>query len=229
MRRYVSGDAFAIASGVPVTSLERTVLDCARPLGFREGLAVADSALRVWSLRQEGLLAYVGSMNSGYRGSAQARMSAARADARNANGGESIARAAMYELGFATPDLQIGIPDPLSPGQVYYVDYRWALPGGGEAFGELDGGEKYSDEIMTQGHDTTWVMRRERRRESRLTVRHAGIMRFPLEEVADAEFFNGLLELFGVPRDHEPLIEIPAPPSRRARRGLRLGLEGALR
>lgn len=82
-----------------------------------------------------------------------------------------------------------------------------------EAFGELDGGEKYSDEVMMQGRDTTRVMRRERRRESRLTVRQAGIMRFSLEGVADAEFFNGPLKLLGIPRDHEPLIEILTPPS----------------
>lgn len=182
-------------------------------MASREGLAVADSALRVWGLRQEDLLAYVGGMSRGYRGSAQARMTAAHTDARSANGGESIARAAMYELGFATPDLQVSVPDPLNPGHVYHVDYRWELPGGKEVFGELDGGEKYSDETMTQGHDTTWVMRRERRRESRLTVRHAGVMRFSLEEVADTAFFNGLLELFGILRDHEPLIEIPTPPA----------------
>ena len=36
--------------------------------------------------------------------------------------------------------------------------------------------------------------------------------RFSMEDVADTWRLNRVLEAFGVPRDHEPLIDVPAGP-----------------
>lgn len=114
LRHSIPDEEAAEASGIPVTPLLRTAFDCMRWLDFREGLAVADSALRAGEISQEELVEYVDRMRGGYHGIAQARMTAAHADARSENGGESIARAAMWELGFAIPDLQVEVPSPFS-------------------------------------------------------------------------------------------------------------------
>lgn len=53
------------------------------------------------------------------------------------------------------------------------------------------------------------AMRGERRRESRLTIERPRIVRFSPEEVLDVGYFDRLLETFGVPRDHTPLIKVP--------------------
>ena len=198
-----------LAGGVPVTALPRTVFDCARWLSFREGLAVADSALRVGRIPQEELVAYVGQMHGGYHGIEQARVTVTHADGRSENGGESKARAAMWELGFATPDLQVEVPNPFSGGGVYRVDFRWLLPDGTEVYGEHDGGVKYVDPQMNGGSPLE-ALKSERTRESRLTVTHASIVRFSPADVANAEFFDWLLRLYGVPKDHDPLIGLSA-------------------
>ena len=198
-----------VVDGVPVTPLLRTAFDCMRWLDFREGLAVADSALRVGGISREELAGYVGRMRGGYHGIAQARMTAAHADARSENGGESIARAAMWELGFAIPDLQVEVPSPFSGSGLYRVDFRWRLSDGTEVYGEHDGDEKYLNPQMNGGSPLR-AMKRERRRESGLTVSHASVMRFSPADVADTAYFDWLLRYFGVPREREPLIEVPA-------------------
>ena len=62
------------------------------------------------------------------------------------------------------------------------------------------------------GGDMQSAMRRERLRESRLTASCRGVARFSMEDVADTWRLNRVLEAFGVPRDHEPLIDVPAGP-----------------
>ena len=57
------------------------------------------------------------------------------------------------------------------------------------------------------------ALRRERRRESRITIDRPKIIRFSPEEVGNLYEFNRLLGTFGVPRDHEPLVSIPDGPS----------------
>ena len=209
-RRHVVPDEETVeADGIPVTPLLRTTFDCMRWLDFREGLAVADSALRVGGVSREELVAYVERMRGGYHGVAQARMTAVHADGRSENGGESIARAAMWELGFAMPDLQVEVPSPFSGSGLYRVDFRWFLPDGTEIYGEHDGDEKYLNPEMNGGSPLR-AMKGERRRESGLTVSHASVMRFSPADVADTAYFDWLLRFYGVPKEREPLIEIPA-------------------
>lgn len=209
LRHSIPDEETAEASGIPVTPLLRTAFDCMRWLDFREGLAVADSALRVGEIPQEELVEYVDRMRGGYHGIAQARMTAAHADARSENGGESIARAAMWELGFAIPDLQVEVPSPFSGSGLYRVDFRWRLPDGTEIYGEHDGDEKYLNPNMNGG-SPLHAMKSERRRESGLTVSHASVLRFSPADVADAEYFDWLLRYYGVPKERDSLIEVPA-------------------
>lgn len=212
VRRYVRGETPVTSFGAQVTPLLRTVFDCMRRLGFREGLAIADSALHLGLTTGDALCAYVQDMRGGYDGAGQALRTARFSDPRPENGMESIARATMFELGFARPDLQVPFDDPMNPGRTYYVDYCWTLPDGTIIIGEIDGGEKYANPLMSGGSPAV-AMRRERRRESRITIDRPRIVRFSPEEAADIAYFNRLLETFGVPRDHKPLIDIPTGPT----------------
>lgn len=201
------------AGGLLVTPLERTVFDCMRVTRLRHAVAVADSALRRGGIPKEGLAEYVGELRGGYRGAARAREACALADPRSMNGGESVARVTMHELGFLAPDLQVGFVDPVEPWRRYYVDFAWrfeVLPEGGSklVIAELDGVEKYFDVTMNGGRGPDPVLLRERRRESRLTVHGAPVLRFSYGEVLDVAMFDRLLTTFGVPRVQEPSIRV---------------------
>ena len=186
------------------TSPEVTVIDCLRWSDFRKGLAIADSALRVFGWGTGHLVDLCDAERSGLRGITRARMTAAHADARSENGGESQARAAMWELGYAVPDLQVEVDDPLRPGHVRRVDFCWRHPDGRVTFGELDGMEKYENPEMATG-GALRVLAAERRRESALTIARAGIARFSFVEAMDDATLRRILDAFDVPRDHDPL------------------------
>jgi very-short-patch-repair endonuclease len=81
------------------TSALRTVLDCAATLPFREGLAVADSALRLGCVRSEDLL--VLATRRGGVAAARIRRVAADADGDAANPFESALRAEVLDAGLA--------------------------------------------------------------------------------------------------------------------------------
>lgn len=42
-----------------------------------------------------------------------------------------------------------------------------------------------------------------------ISITRAGILRFSFQDVLDTALFNHMLEVFGIPRDHEPLVRIP--------------------
>lgn len=188
-----------MADGVLVTSLERTALDCLVELDFKRGLAIADSVLRVGHMSQDDLVDYICS-KSDVVGWDRALRVALQADARAANGGESVARATMIELGFMLPDLQVAVPNVIEGGAPYYADFMWELPDGTRVAGELDGLDKYVDPQMTGGKNVAQVMAEERRRESRLGAANVRVVRFSYDEVLDAGKLERLLTAYGVPR-----------------------------
>jgi hypothetical protein len=198
VRHCVGEDETVATSGVLATSIERTVFDCARSLPFGEAMAVADSAIARGATSRGRLVAYAQGM-AGYRGVAQARRVAALADGRAESGGESIARAAMIELGFEAPELQAGFRDPVD-GRAYRVDFLWRLPDGSMVAGELDGREKYASPAMAKGRTPLEVLTAERRREARLTALGIRVVRFSFAEVRDARYLRRLLEAYGIPR-----------------------------
>lgn len=209
--RYVAGDEPVAVNGVSATSLSRTVFDCSRDLPLRDALAIADSALKSGRLTKQQLIDYVEHNAKGSRNITKARLVASLADGRSGSGGESIARAAMYEHGFAMPDLQVEALDPVDGGS-YYADFSWHLPTGEVVFGELDGGEKYVDPEMSRGNGVVWALRQERLRESRLTAGCDAVVRFSPTDVEDAYRFDRILTSFGIPREREALISIPDGP-----------------
>lgn len=200
-----------LADGIRATDIRRTALDCMRSADARAATAIADSSLRLAEMSKGELIEYVSINGRGLRGIAQAREIAAFADARSANGGESIARRVIHELGYAPPDLQARFDDPLEPGRCYYADFAWTLENGTLVIGELDGVEKYMDPAMSGGGGPVGAILRERRRESRLTITRAAIARFSFEEVLDIGWFDRMLATYGVPRVRVPLVAVPPP------------------
>jgi len=97
----------ATVHGLPVTSLERTVLDCASSLTPDRALVIADSALRRGADAET-----VGRLlvrRAGRRGVARARSVLALADGRAESPGETLVRLAVHDHGLPAPDLQIPV------------------------------------------------------------------------------------------------------------------------
>lgn len=161
-RHYCTDHEVVHAAGLSVTSSIRTAFDCMRTSSFGRALAIGDATLRKTGLSSDELSKEFEAYR-GHRGIAQARRAARHADPRSENGGESIARASMIELGFRVPELQVLVPDPLNPMRGFRFDYLW-LPEGmtlsdlgrlierdelsprclvGGVAGELDGVDKY--------------------------------------------------------------------------------------
>lgn len=201
-RIAVSEDRTAERAGLHVTSFARTVCDCLRMMPFGDALALADSALRIRGLTSERLQLNISRICQHVPGVNRVQEIVSLADGRSESGGESIARAQMIALGFAAPDLQREIDDPLTWGKGFRADYAWDLPDGSVVLGELDGREKYQNVEMTDGHDIEDVLLAERRREARMTLSDSAVrvVRFSLAEAMDARGFERLLLAYGVPR-----------------------------
>lgn len=203
----VEGDETRIVDGIRVTSLARTLLDCMCQTTFRLGLAIVDSALH-WELIEESVLrGYVEKNGYRRRGIRNAYRILEFMDGRSENGGESIARAVMIELGFAVPELQVEIPDPVSEGAAKRVDFYWRLPDGSAVVGELDGAVKYkgsSKKAADNAEDTVRAaietLTAERLRESHLNLTGLKIVRFSFKQATDEEYLEQLFECAGVPR-----------------------------
>ncbi len=122
--------------GLPVTSLERTVVDCALTLAGGPALAVADSALYLGAdLRQIRRLL---DDRYGHRGVVRARRVIERADARAEGGVESLIRWTLAEVGLGDVELQVEVDTSLGP---YVLALGWSRLKVGLRF---DGDLRYS-------------------------------------------------------------------------------------
>lgn len=199
----VADDVVEKVDDLRVTSLQRTVGDCLRQMDFRSGVAVADSALRIYKLGKDKLEEGVATSCARSEGMRRMRAVIRLADARAESGGESIARATMLELGFAMPDLQRPFCDPTGVHECYFADYAWDVSGG-YLLGELDGHEKYVNVEMRGGKTLGQVLDAEHRRQSLIegyenVVR---VIRFGFADVMRTGDFLQLLTECGVPRTY---------------------------
>lgn len=181
--------------GVRVTPLVRTAIDCMRALDFPGALAVADAILARTGMTRAELLDEVDRAFSGSRGVKGARRAAAFADPRSESGGESRARAAIIEGGFAVPELQARIVNPLDQSRAFRVDFLWQTPQGPVA-GEFDGLGKYE---MGSGKPLE-ELARERRREALITQSRMPVLRLGRYEVTHPDKLAELLEAYGIPK-----------------------------
>lgn len=198
----------AEASGLRVTSLERTTLDCLRLMGFAQVMAIVDSALRTCGADGEKFVQRVLSLGRGLHGLKRVEDVLLCADPRAESGGESIARARMLQMGFVCPELQVEVPPASWDAGEYRVDFLWSRSDGRVIVGELDGAEKRTSQQMNGGKDVAQSLMAERLRESRITLYDVSVLRFSFGQTCDLEGFARLLDDFGVPRVGSPL----APP-----------------
>ncbi|MDO8150823.1 hypothetical protein [Isoptericola sp. b408] len=125
-----------LVGGRPVTTLERTLVDCARSLPGDRSLVIADSALRAGADRRR--VDRVLAEAAGRPGVRRARRIVALADARAESPGESLVRWHLDERGFAPPDLAVPV---LTEVGTCWVDLGWPDRQVGI---EFDGAVKYS-------------------------------------------------------------------------------------
>lgn len=201
--RIVAEDACATTRGIRVTPLERTLLDCACHGGFRYGLAICDSALHWGLISPEQLRSYVERCGKGRHGIVAARKVMRYMDGRSENGGESLVRAVMIELGFEVPELQVEVDDPMRPGAPRKVDYYWRLLNGKVIILELDGLDKYyigrSRAVAGSARDIARRFSEERLRESHINLTGATVLRASFEQAMDEDYLFRLLLQAGVP------------------------------
>ena len=147
--------------GMAVTSLARTVADCARTLSFTRGVGVGDAALRAGLTPGE--LVRQLDVATGRPGVPGARRTAAFLDGRAENFGESLSRVVLRRAGLPTPDLQFEVFDPT--GQlVARTDFAWAER---RTVAEFDGKIKYG-RLLRPGETGGDVIFREKVREDLL-------------------------------------------------------------
>ncbi|WP_026551606.1 type IV toxin-antitoxin system AbiEi family antitoxin domain-containing protein [Arthrobacter sp. H20] len=141
--------------GLRITSLERTVVDCARVLPYRKALIVADHALRAGG--NQPLMQNLTHQLSGHKGVANARKVTVHASGLAESPGETLTRHFLHRMRLPMPEEQVPVRSRYGE---HRLDFAWrelllAL--------EFDGRTKYfayapTDEVLFQ----------ERRREKAL-------------------------------------------------------------
>ena len=151
-------------NGVRVTSLLRTLFDCAAKQPLRYALGPLDSALRLGMTSPEILRGYPASVKYS-RQRAKVTQAFDLADGRSENGGESEARAVLVGLGYPPHDLQTVFPCLDDARRTHRVDLLWNRADGTKLAGEFDGKRKYADPTMTGGRTIQEVVDAERQRQ----------------------------------------------------------------
>lgn len=182
-----------------VTTVERTVLDCTLTASFEDGLAIADSAVRFMNLDKEEYGLYVAHAARNRSGATTALRVARYMDGGPENGGESIVRGRIIELGYLPPtSLQVEFIDPID-GSLIRVDMYYELPDGSQLIVEVDGKVKYvgADGSLEATQDKLLA---ERNRESHISKLGIPVMRVQFNRVYEEGYLEHLLESFGVPK-----------------------------
>lgn len=143
-----------VLHGLRATTLERTVVDCARTLPAADGLALVDAALGLGVERSRLAQACV----RGARGVVRARAVIEEADGGAASPGESITRLHLLRHGLPRPETQIRIRTRRG---TFYGDLGWRC---GRVLVEFDGRIKYTR--LAQGDPAEVVYQEKLRQEA---------------------------------------------------------------
>ncbi|MFC8733945.1 DUF559 domain-containing protein [Luteimicrobium sp. NPDC057192] len=162
-------------NGIPVTSLERTAVDCARMLRPGPALVVLDAALRKRADRR--LMATILEESRGKRGVRQARELLPLAVATSESPGESIVRWVALDAGLRPPSTAIPVVTEIGK---FWVDLGWEDLKIGI---EFDGEEKYSGKYGEPAE----VRRQERERQAALERDGWIILRFRWDDFLDLD------------------------------------------
>ncbi|MBG6190421.1 very-short-patch-repair endonuclease [Arthrobacter sp. CAN_A212] len=99
--------AVSSRKGLHITSLERTVVDCARILPYRQALIIADHALRLGGDRQD--MQDIAPQLSGHQGIARARKVIGQASALAESPGETLTRHFISKMRLPMPEQQVQV------------------------------------------------------------------------------------------------------------------------
>ena len=139
-----------------VTSLERTVVDCAMMLSYQQALVLMDHALRLGADRT--LMEAMADGLTGRRGIRNLRTALANADPRSESAGETLTRELLARLNLPRPEPQVEVN---SRAGRYRLDFAWKDK---KVALEFDGKVKYFEY-----KPTAEVLFQERQRENALT------------------------------------------------------------
>lgn len=137
---------------LPVTGIERAVLDCAMTLPVDRGLVIADSALHRGV--DPGDLADRLRRFAGHRGVRRARTVLALGDGRAESPGETLVRLAVLRSGLPEPELQIGVA---TQSGTFWLDLGWSR---WKLAIEFDGFVKYSSPYGGTAADAVFAEKR---------------------------------------------------------------------
>ena len=195
--RYVKSNRTnaMMMNGIQVVCFEQMLIDTANILDFPHALVVFDSAMRLGNNPAK-LREYMGRF-------ANAQPNVEKllhyTDGNSENGGESLARGVIIELGFMVPYLQVEFVDRAT-GKQYRVDFLWRLPDGTVIVGEFDGIAKYREQQMLGTRTMQQKVQDERERDKALErcgVHH--IVHFTYADVCNKYRLRNKLEKVGVP------------------------------
>ncbi len=152
--------------GLPVTTLARTVADCALTLPALDALVVADGAMNCAGFDVGEALAWVRSRGR-RNGKARADLVLRSARAGTDSVRETWLRYLAIRLGLPSPELQVPVVTRLGR---FRTDLGWPEHG---VYAEYDGLVKYTPDGVRPGHDGYTELIREKRRSD--AIREAGI------------------------------------------------------
>lgn len=169
---------------VLATTLERTVVDCARRGGFAEAAIIGDHALRKGA-SVEVMWAMVDAV-PGRRGVRRAHRVLRALDGRSESPGETRTRLIIAEMNIAQPDLQVEL---VVAGHTYRPDFVWKEQ---KLIVEFDGDYKYF-----AYRPTAEVLLNERKREKRLMEAGWNFVRLEWDDLGNpAEVKRRILTAF---------------------------------
>ncbi|RSX54509.1 hypothetical protein D2E26_1309 [Bifidobacterium dolichotidis] len=189
-----------IIDGMQVVPAAHTATFCCLTLPFRYALQVIDSALRS-GVSPESIAQ---SCNAWKRDCSRVTKMLMLADPNSENGGESLFRALLLELGFARPLTQVVLIGPTS-GQIYRVDFLYITPNGKLVIIEFNGMAKYSDTSMLNGQSLQQKVGAQMLREEDLKAMGATVINASWNTLRKPQALKSTLLEAGVPLSRTPL------------------------
>ncbi|OXN00329.1 CTP synthase [Bifidobacterium vansinderenii] len=184
---------------ISVTTLPRTLFDCAARQPLRYALGPLDSALRQERIDRDVLLAYPSTVRYSRRRAAVNR-AFSLADGRSENGGESEARGVLISIGRSPTDIQTEYPCLTYSTRKHRVDFLWKRRDGSLIVGEFDGTRKYVDPTMTSRRTIQEIVDDERERQRCLERQGIRIIRMYYDDLNNPNRLAQRLDAAGVPR-----------------------------
>lgn len=157
-----------------LTSVARTVADCARVLDLERSAVIGDSALRLGISARD--IASAAERSGVARGARRVAQLLEAIDGRSESAGETRARLALAAAGVPSPELQFEV---VTPEGVFRADFAWPQL---RVILEFDGAVKYFDYAPTSE-----VLVAERRRENALAAMGWVIVRIRWAELDTPE------------------------------------------